>query len=319
MKAKTVPIRPSSPGIDRLRARKVTDFTLYAAGLDVSRFDPSLPSERLDKWLERISGWSFQWTTLGREGPGYFHHCKFTPVEVYVLSVTNAEGQRPPVSITISLGSWEDEIQGEPELHLYATGTENTRFDRIKNLSALKNEIDVWKAAPKTKLVVSPKPIVPAYKPTLPLVQNMIPMGIFSRMRTTPNWHCYGHSLSLWKYGKRVFGTHHDLGGQCADSREPTYVIRDVKFDPKTGKLEFWSYGIPGYKFVGKMEQNLVTGEFLGSFDEEKVKLKRGKDDGEPLLDSDKNVEVWCKGYALTIQNIVEKELEELCKSMGVK
>lgn len=317
VKSKTVSNRPSSPNIDRLRARKGTDFALYAAGLDVSRLDPSLPSERFDKWLERISGWPFQWTTMWRAAPGYFHPCQFTEIEIHVFPVIDAEGQFPPVSITMVLGSWEEEIKSEPELHLYATGTAYDRFDRLKNLSALKNEIDAWKVAPKPKLVVQPKPVIPEYKPTLPLVKNLTPLGVFSRMRTTPSWHCYGHILSLWKYGDRLFGTHHDLGGQCADSREPTYIVRDVKFDPKTGKLEFWSYGIPGNKFVGKMKQDLVTGEFLGNFDEEKVKLKRGKDDGEPLLDS--NIEFWCKGYAPLIQNIVEKELEELCKSLGVK
>jgi hypothetical protein len=161
------------------------------------------------------------------------------------------------------------------------------------------------------------KPERPAYRPTLPVVQNMIPLGVFSRMRTTPTWHCYGHTLSLWKYGERVFGTHHDIGGQCADGREPTYVIRDVKFDPKTGKLEFWSYGTPGYKFVGKMDQNMVIGEFLGMSEE--VKLKSSEDHAAPLHDSDKNVEVWCKGFAPKLRYIVVEELEKLCKSMGVE
>ena len=165
----------------------------------------------------------------------------------------------------------------------------------------------------------STKPSEAIYIPITPVVQNMASLGVFSRIWSTPTWHCYGHILSLWKYGMRVFGTHHDIGGQCADSREPTYIIRDVKFDSKTGKLEFWSYETPGYKFVGKIDQDMVTGEFLGMYDEEEVKLKRSKERNEPLPDSDKNVEVWCKVYAPKIRYIVEKELEELCKSLGVQ
>jgi hypothetical protein len=228
----------------------------------------------------------------------------------------------------VHLGSWEEEIKGEPKLTLafYEKYTgPSQRYETI-NLSTLKNKIDAWKVAPKTIMALPPNPVVPAYiptgpayKPKVPVVQNMVPLGVFSRTRSTPTWHCYGHVLSLWRYGERVFGTHYDIGGQCADSQEPTYVIRDVKFVPKTGNLEFLSYGVPGHKFVGKMDQDMVTGEFLGSYGEKELRLKRNKDHGGPLLDSDKNVEAWCKDYAPKIRRVVEGELEELCKSMGVK
>lgn len=315
VKAKTVPNRPSNSSLDRLRARKGTDIAMYAAGLDVSRFDPSLPSERFDRWLERTAGWSFNWMSY----PAFFHHCSFTPLSVYVRPVY-AEGQSPPVYVSMDLGTWEEEIKGEPKLHLYYTGDTGDKFDPVKNLSALNNIIDAWKTTPKyiAKKTTTPKPPKPTYKPTAPVVQNMTPLGFFSRTRSTPTWHCYGHTLGLWKYGKRVFGTHYDLDGQCADSRAPTYIIRDVNFDPQTGKLEFWSYGTPGYKFVGKLDQDMVTGNFLGMFDEE-VKLKRSKERNEPIPDSDKNVEAWCKVYAPNIRYVVEKELEELCNSLGVK
>jgi hypothetical protein len=83
--------------------------------------------------------------------------------------------------------------------------------------------------------------------------------------------------------------------------------------------LEFWSYGTPGYKFVGKMDQKMVSGNFVGMYDDEEVKLKRSKDNKEPIPDSDKNVEVWCKDYAPKIRYVVEEELKELCKSLGVQ
>ena len=112
VKAKRVPNRPSSQTIGKLRARKGTDIALYAAGLDVHRFDPSLPPERFDKWLERSTGWTFQWMSY----PAYFHHCSFTPLEVYARPIVDAEKQSPPVSISMNLGTWEEEIKGEPKL-----------------------------------------------------------------------------------------------------------------------------------------------------------------------------------------------------------
>lgn len=309
VKAKTVPNRPSSQTIDKLRARKGADIAMYAAGLDVHIFDPSIPSERFDKWLERSAGWAFQW----RSNPAYFHHCSFTPLSVYARPVEDAEKQSPPVSISMILGTWEEEIKVETKLHLY-----KEEYHPIENLSALKNIINEWQTSPKRIAKKAPKPSVPKYEPTQPVLQNMAPLGGFSRIWSTPTGHCYGHILSLWKYGQRVFGTHHDIGGQCADSREPTYVIRGVNFDPQTGKLEFWSYGTPGYKFVGKLDQDMVTGNFLGMFEEE-VKLKRSRERNEPIPDSDKNVEVWCKGYAPDIRYIEEEELGKLCKSLGIQ
>jgi hypothetical protein len=321
--ARAGPVRPSSLTIDRLRARKGTDIALYARGLDVHRLDPSLPSERFDKWVERIADWQFRWSTTVIS-----HHCSSNKLDVYVLPIAVEGKLSPPFSIVVHLGSWEEEIKGEPKLTLafYEKYTgPSQRYETI-NLSTLKNKIDAWKVAPKTIMALPPNPVVPAYiptgpayKPKVPVVQNMVPLGVFSRTRSTPTWHCYGHVLSLWRYGERVFGTHYDIGGQCADSQEPTYVIRDVKFVPKTGNLEFLSYGVPGHKFVGKMDQDMVTGEFLGSYGEKELRLKRNKDHGGPLLDSDKNVEAWCKDYAPKIRRVVEGELEELCKSMGVK
>ena len=321
--AKAGSVRPSSLTIDRLRARKGADFVLYARGLDVHRLDPSLPSERFDQWVERIADWPLRWGASA-----VAHPCSSNKLDVYVSPV-GVEGKfSPPFSITVKLGSWEEEIKGEPKLEIAFYGKyDGTSFGgETKNLSTLKNKIDAWKVEPKPKLMALPNPVVPAYKPkgpaykpTLPVVQNMTKLGVFSRTRSTPTWHCYGHILSLWKYSERVFGTLYDLDGQCADSRAPTYVVRDVKYDSKTGKLEFWSYGTPGYQFVGKMDQNMVIGEFLGMYEQETVKLKRSNDSGGPLSDSDKNVEAWCKVHAPQIRYVVEKELEELCKSMGVE
>lgn len=320
VKTKVVPNRPSSQTIGNLRARKGADVALYAAGLDVHDFDPSLPSERFDKWLERTAGWSFNWMA----NPAYFHQCAFTPLGIYVRPAVDAERQSPPVLISMTIGTWEEEIKGKPKLYLYKSGKYPSgieKLDPVENLSALKKVIDAWKAAPKAiaPKTTAPKPSLPTIQPRRPVVQNMTKLGYFSRTWSTPTWHCYGHILGLWKYGERMFGTHEDIGGQCADSQEPVYIIRDVKYDPITGRLEFWSYGTPGHQFVGKSDQDVVTGKFLGMYEQEEVKLKRSKDRDEPISDSDKNVEVWCKDYAPNIRNIVKEDLKDLCKSMGVQ
>lgn len=320
VKAKMVSARPSNHTIDRLRAKKGADVALFAAGLDVHDFDPSLPSERFDKWLERTADWSFNWMAY----PAYFHQCAFTSLDIYVRPAVDAERQSPPVYISMTLGTWEEEIKVKPKLYLYKTGQYPSgieELDPVENLSALKKVIDAWKAAPKliTPKITAPKPSLTTNQPRGPVVQNMIRLGYFSRTWSTPTGHCYGHILGLWKYGERVFGTHEDIGGQCADSQEPVYIIRDVKYDPTTGRLEFWSYGTPGHQFVGKIEQDVVTGKFLGMYEQEEVKLKRSKDRDEPITDSDKNVEIWCKAYAPNIRNIVKEELNDLCKLMGVQ
>jgi len=320
VKAKTAPARPSNHTIEKLRARKGSDVALYAAGLDVHDFEPSLASERFDKWLARTAGWSFNWMAY----PAYFHQCAFTPLDIYVRPVVDAERQSPPVYISMTLGTWEEEIKGKPKLYLHKAGKYPSgieKLDPVENLSALKKVIDAWKAAPKpiAPKTTAPKPSLPTNQPKGPVVQNMTKLGYFSRTWSTPTWHCYGHILGLWKYGERVFGTHEDIGGQCADSREPVYIIRDVKYDPITGRLEFWSYGTPGHQFAGRIDQDTVTGKFLGIYEQEEVKLKRSKDRDEPIPDSDKNVEIWCNAYAPNIRNIVEEELKDLCKSMGVQ
>ncbi len=310
VKAKAVPNRPSSLDIiDRMRAR---DILSHVRGLDVRRLDPSLPSGRFDMWIGYILGWSPHWSVSN-----VFYPCGFNKLEVYASSI-NTEGRGLPEDFTIEikLGSWEEEIKGEPKLSIHFFGPRGGPYSpsKAENLSAFKNKIEAWKVEPRPKPMVSPKSVVPAHK--LPVVQNMTKLGYF--FRTVSTGHCSGHQVGLWKYGERVFGTHFEIDGQCADGREPTHIMRDVKYDSKTGELEFWSYGKPGKKFVGKIDQNMVTGEFLGSYEKETLKLKRDKNAG-PLLDSDKNIEVWCKVYAPNLRYVVQEEVKELCASLGVQ
>lgn len=316
VKAKTSPNRPSNLPTAILKAMTDQDMINHVQALDVHTLDPSLPSERFDKWLERTARWPLQWWQASALAE-YYARCepKRLVIRVYPAYIYDPKNRRPPADIYVDIGSWEHGIGGAPKLSIYFKSHSDigASSTTVKNLPSLQKKFDEWNAA-----LLARKPVasIPA---KVPVVQNMTKIGFFSRIRSTPSWHCYGQELSLWKYRERVFGTLYDLDGQCADSRAPTYTIRDVKYDFTTGKLEFWSYGTPGHKFVGKIDQDIVTGEFLGMYDEEKVKLKRSKERDEPTLDSDRNVEVWCKDYAPKIRYIVEEEIKELCKSLGVE
>ena len=321
VKAKTTPNRPSSLPAASLKAMSDNDMIMYVQALDVHDLDPSLPSERFDKWFERSARWPLQWWQASAL-KDYDSRCepKRLLIRVYSAYIVDPEKRRPDADIYVDIGSWEQGIEGKPKLRIYFKGPDDSVYygKIVNNLSSLQKKFDEWYAA---LLLRKPKESAPAKAPVVkaPVVQNMTKLGYFSRITSTPGWHCYGYELGLWKYGEHVFGTFYDLDGQCADSRAPTYIVRDVNFDPKTGKLEFWTYGKPGYKFAGKLDQDTVTGEFIGMHGEEEVKLKRSKDSDKTIPDSDKNVEVWCKDYAPKIGYVVEEELKELCKSLGVR
>lgn len=316
VKAKTTPNRPSSLPAASLKAMSNNDMIIHVQALDVHSLDQTLSSERFDKWLERTARWPLQWWQASALEE-YYARCepKRLVIRVTPAGIHDPEHRTPPFDVYVDIGSWERGIEGEAKLAISfkEPGDIGAISTAVKNLSALQKKFGEWNAA-----LLARKPIAPT-PAKAPVVQNMTKLGFYSRIRSTPSWHCYGQELSLWKYGERVFGTLYDLDGQCADSRAPTYTIRDVKYDTSTGKLEFWSYGTPGYKFVGKMDQNMVSGKFLGMYEGEEVKLKGSNDVANLLNDSDKNVEAWCKDYVPTIRYGVEKEFKELCKSLGVK
>src|SRR4030067_210214 len=61
VKAKTSPNRPSSLPAASLKAMTDNDMINYVRALDVHSLDPSLSSERFDKWLVRAAHWPLQW------------------------------------------------------------------------------------------------------------------------------------------------------------------------------------------------------------------------------------------------------------------
>jgi len=313
--AKTAPDRPATLPAPSIKAMSDSDMIQYVQALDVHSLDPTLPPERFDRWLEAATRWRMDWRQASAI-EDYHSRCepKRLVIRVYAAYGYDPENSRPPVDILIDIGSWERGIEGVPKLSIYFKGTDDpdALTSTVTNLSTLKMKINDW----NTKLL-SRKPVKPT-PPKAPVVQNMSKFGFFSRIQSTHGWHCYGYKLGLWKHGEKIFGTFYELDGQCADSTAPTNIVRDVNFDPKTGKLEFWTYGKPGYKFVGKMDQNTVIGEFPGMPYTEEVKLKRSEEHDAAIPDSDKNIEVWCNDYAPKVRNIVETELKELCKALGV-
>jgi hypothetical protein len=321
VKAKMTPGRPANLPDASLKAMSYNDMIMHVRALDVHSLDRALSPERFDTWLARSARWPLQWranSTLDE----YLSRCepKRLLIKVYPSDLYDPEKRRPPASISVDIGSWEQGIKGAPKLDIYFTDSVGI-FDpsaSVKNLSSLQKKLEEWNASLLLRKPIKPVPTKVPVIQTKPVVQNMILLGHFGSLRTTPSWHCYGYQLSLWQYGEHVFGTFHDFGGQCADSREPNYIVRNVKFDPRTGELEFKTDGESGYKFAGKLVKDTVIGAFLG-WNNEEVKLKGGKSNNEPIPDSDKNVTEWCKVYAPKIRYVVEEELKELCKSLGVE
>lgn len=61
-------------------------------------------------------------------------------------------------------------------------------------------------------------------------------LGVFTNMKFTQE-HQYGYSVELWQEQDRIFGFFLSSQGLIGDT--PTGLLEDVRFDSKTGKLEF--------------------------------------------------------------------------------
>jgi len=296
VKAKAAPNRPPSLPAASLKTMTKAEIIRHVQALDVHRLDSSLPSERFDRWLGRTAHWPLQWWN------GDVHErCGPNALEVHVTTagIHDPEGREPRTYINVVLGSWERGIEGEPKLAISFKGEDgvHVQFSPVKNLSELQKKFDEW----HTALLMR--------KPKVPVVHNMTSIGRFDQVRSSPTGHCYGHSLDFWEYGERVFGLHHRHDGLCGDP--PCSAIQNLKFDPKTGELEFLS-SQPGekYKFAGKME----SGKIFGVFGAEPVSLRRSRE-YSTSLDSERNVAAWCTFWSQVPRC---SGVKELCKSMGV-
>jgi hypothetical protein len=298
--ATAAPNRPPSLPAQSLKKMTKQDLIEYVQALNVHRLDPSLPSERFDNWLLRMSRWPLQWWQTDSLNDSYAR-CgpKRLVVRATPAGMHDLERRMPPFDIFVDIGSWERGIEGEPVLTIYFKGPSDSVASStpVKNLPALQKKFDEWSIALSMR------------KPIAPVVQDMISVGRFDQVRATPSGHCYGHSLDLWKQGERLFGLHHRHEGLCGDP--PCSAIQELQFDPKTGDLEFLS-SLPGhkYKFAGRIEQDKI----VGVFDTEPVSLKRRRE--YPLSqDSERNVAAWC---AFWTQISRCNGVKELCDSMGV-
>lgn len=313
--------------LSEVKSKKATnrmsgkDMIEYVRALDVHRLDPSLPSERFDKWIERNARWPVQWWDQDLYSNLYLPcELKRLMVRVTPAGRHDPEARTTPFGIYVDIGTWGRGIEGEPKLvsitfldpkHWgeYTRSYQDSQTHE-KNLSALQKKFDEWSAALLTR------------KPRLAVVKNMTTIGFFNRVKSTATGHCSGHSLDLWQYGDRTFGLHHRHDGLCGDP--PCSALQELKFDPKTGDLEFLT-SLRGekYKFVGKIDQDVVVGSFSISFSDgrfssehnETVRLKR--DEGRSSYpENERNVSVWCKSYTSLARC---SGVNELCKSMGVE
>lgn len=311
--------------LSEVKSKKATsrmsgkDMIEYVRALDVHRLDPSLPSERFDKWIERSARWPIQWWDSDLYSNLYLQcELKRLMVRVTPAGMHDPEARTTPFDIYVDIGTWGRGIEGEPKLiritfldpkHWgeYTRSYQDSQTHE-KNLSALQKKFDEWSAALLTR------------KPRLSVVKNMTTIGSFNRVKSTATGHCSGHSLDLWQYGGRTFGLHHRHDGLCGDP--PCSALQEVKFNPKTGDLEFLSY-LHGWKYIfaGNVEQDAVVGNFTtsatnGRFTStEAVKLMRDKD--RPLdLEHERNVVAWCKAFKPLGRC---SGVEDMCKSMGVE
>ncbi len=100
----------------------------------------------------------------------------------------------------------------------------------------------------------------------------VVVVGEFSNIRVTDE-HANGYSVQLWRQGNKTFGLFSVAEGLAGDT--PTGILRDVYFEPRTGRLSFTArlalgvfYLPPGkyvpactlYELHGVLEKSTITG-----------------------------------------------------------
>lgn len=136
--------------------------------------------------------------------------------------------------------------------------------------------------------------------------QDLTPIGSFDNVRSGGGEepHCYGYSLDLWRNGRRIVGLFDHHEGLCGDP--PCEVLRDISYDPGTGRLTFSALG---EAFVGTLRRDDVVGTINGR----RVRLRRIPD--WPMdADRDKKLEAWCRFWRGVPRC---HGVDELCVSLG--
>lgn len=126
--------------------------------------------------------------------------------------------------------------------------------------------------------------------------------------------HCAGYSLGLWKYRDQLLGLLDVHQGLCGDP--PCGVIRDVKLDSRTGRLEFWS-SINDQKI--QFEGTMTAGTIDGAFNGERARLGLDRDRMISGFEPNHSIVAWCKFWGSVPRC---SGVQEMCKSinvMGVK
>ena len=122
--------------------------------------------------------------------------------------------------------------------------------------------------------------------------------------------HCAGYSLGLWKYGDHLLGLLDVHQGLCGDP--PCAVIRDVKLDSRTGRLEFWS-SINDQKI--QFEGTMTAGTIDGAFNGERARLGPDRDRMISGFEPNRSIVAWCKFWS-SVQRC--SGVQEMCRSINV-
>jgi hypothetical protein len=136
-----------------------------------------------------------------------------------------------------------------------------------------------------------------------PPAKDLIAVGAFDNVRQTESDHCYGWSLTLWRFNGRLLGLLNRHAGLCGD--EPCEAVADVSHDTKTGRLSFSAFRMP---FSGTVSRSEVS----GTFGAERLRLRRSRN--QPSPDFLNSLSAWC-----TFWRGVSRctGVTELCSSLG--
>jgi hypothetical protein len=131
-------------------------------------------------------------------------------------------------------------------------------------------------------------------------------IGAFDNVRASrsDDPHCYGFSLELWRHNGSIVGLLDHHQGLCGDP--PCAALRDVTYDPGTGRLTFSALD---QTFAGTVRRDDVVGNLNGS----RVRLARNRD--VPMeLKSDTSFSEWCVFWRGVHRC---QGVDQVCRSQG--
>lgn len=141
-------LRPAELPHPSLKKMSKQDIVNRAKAIDVHTLDSSLPSERLDRWFARMAHWPISfWPPESN-----LRHCGPNALTVRATPSAFAKGSGPPADLTVTFGSWEQGIAGQPTLSLvfgktYGRKSGDAPAEFPKTLHEFGEKLDAWAIA----------------------------------------------------------------------------------------------------------------------------------------------------------------------------